>query len=282
MNRKSVHARARIIQLLVEGNSLRAVSRIADCSINTVTKLLVEIGTACATYQDKAFNNLPCTTLQVDEIYSFVYAREKNVPEGKKDAGTVWTWVAICADTKLVPCWTVGSRDSQTAHRFIYNLCPRMKNRIQLTSDGFKSYKEAVDNAYGKNIDYAMLVKMYDESGKKRQKYIGATKDTMIGNPDPAKISTSFVERQNLTMRMNIKRFARKTNAHSKKLFNHECAIALHFMYYNFCRIHKSLRITPAMAAGITDRLWDIEDLVYLIKNPIKKPTSAPDRATAA
>jgi len=256
MNRKSDQERAKILQLLVEGNSV---------SKDTVMSLLVEVGAACATYQREHLINLPCKAVQVDEIYSFVYAREKNTPEGMKNVGTVWTWVAICADTKLVPCWTVGGRDAETAHDFIADLAPRMAGRIQLTSDGFKSYKDAVDDVFGADVDYAMLVKMYDDEGKKRQKYIGATKDRRIGSPDPAKVSTSFVERQNLTMRMSIRRFGRKTNAFSKKLYNHECAIGLHFMYYNYCRIHKTLRITPAMAAGITDRIWSLEDLLKIL-----------------
>ncbi len=260
MNRKSISERTRIVQLLVEGNSLRSTSRIADCSINTVTKILIQTGAASGLYQDSIFFDLPCKNLQVDEIWSFVYAKSKNVRDDMPPAGNVWTWTAICADTKLVPTWRIGSRDAQTAKEFIADLAPRMRGRVQLTSDGFSKYKDAVEESFGADIDYSMLIKQYDEN----QRYIGALKSAQIGQPDNSKITTAHVERQNLTMRMSIKRFARKTNAFSKKIENHCHAISLHFMYYNFCRIHKSLRISPAMAAGVTDRLWSIEDVVSM------------------
>ncbi|MCE9506926.1 MAG: IS1 family transposase [Alphaproteobacteria bacterium] len=266
MNQKSVSDRAKILQLLVEGNSLRAASRISDVSINTVYKLLVEVGEVCANYQDIAFRNLPCRTIQVDEIWSFIYAKRKNVTDSMTpDAGDVWTWVAICAETKLVPCWHVGGRNAAAAREFMCDLAPRMANKIHLTSDGFGDYPQAVEEAFGIDVDYAMLVKMYEKLSGKREKYKGADKKIKVGRPDIKKVSTSYVERQNLTMRMGIRRFTRKTNAFSKKIENHCHAIALHFMYYNFCRIHKSLRISPAMAANVTDKLWTLEDLVNMM-----------------
>lgn len=266
MNRKSVSERARIIQLLVEGNSLRSTSRIADCSINTVTKLLVDVGKACADYQDKHLVNLPCKLIQVDEIWSFVYARRQNVtPEMEQYAGDVWTWTALCPDTKLMTCWYIGPRDGLAANEFIYDLSTRMKGRIQITSDGFGPYKDAVENAFGAEVDFGMLVKQYSPmKGKKYGLYEGAVKERRIGKPDMTKLTTAHVERQNLTMRMCIRRFGRKTNAFSKKIENHSHAVALHFMYYNFCRIHKTLRVTPAMEAGISDKIWSYEDVIKL------------------
>lgn len=264
MNRKSVEDRAKIIQLLVEGNSLRGASRIADCSINTIYKLLVDAGKACAAYQDIHLTGLPCKRIEVDEIWSFVYSKDKNTQPGDY-GGSVWTWTSICPDTKLVPTWRVGARDADTARDFIADLATRMANRIQLTSDGFPKYREAVEAAFGPDVDYAMLVKIYDDESRKREKYMGAIRSIQIGGPDINYATTAHVERQNLTMRMSIRRFARRTNAFSKKVENHCHAIALHFMYYNFCRIHSSLRITPAMAAGVTDRLWDIEDMVMMM-----------------
>lgn len=265
MNRKSVQDRAKILQLLVEGNSLRAAARISDVSINTVYKLFVEVGAVCASYQDSAFRNLPCRTVQVDEIWSFVYAKRKNVTDNMPTgAGDVWTWVAICADTKLVPCWYVGSRNAAAAREFMCDLAPRMAHKIHLTSDGFGDYPQAVEEAFGIDVDYAMLIKMYEKLAGKREKYKGADKKVKVGRPDIKKVSTSYVERQNLSMRMGMRRFTRKTNAFSKKVENHCHAIALHFMYYNFCRIHKSLRVSPAMAAGVANTLWTLEDLVKM------------------
>jgi IS1 family transposase len=239
-------------------------------SINTVTKLLVDVGTACAEYQDKALRNLPCKRVQVDEIWSFVYAKAKNVPEDKRgEAGDVWTWTAICADTKLVPSFLVGGRDGGYAQEFIEDLSRRMASRIQLTSDGHRAYLEAVESAFGGNVDYAQLVKIYGATPQADTRYspaecIGAKKERVVGHPDPAHISTSFVERQNLTMRMSMRRFTRLTNAFSKKIENHTHAIALHFMYYNFGRIHKSLRVTPAMAARVSDHIWSLEEIAAL------------------
>lgn len=270
MNQKPVTERAHILALLTEGNSLRATSRIAGCSINTVTKLLVEIGEACAWYQDKNLRNLPCKRVQVDEIWSFVYSKQKNVPEGMEtEAGDIWTWTAIDADTKLIPSWRIGSRDAATAHDFIGDLAGRMTDRIQLTSDGFKKYENAVEAAFGPDVDYAMLVKVYGDTVEGQKRYspadcTGCLKNRVTGTPDEKHISTSFVERQNLTMRMSMRRFTRLTNAFSKKVDNHAHAIALHFMNYNFVRIHKTLRVSPAMAAGVSATLWSLEDVVKM------------------
>ena len=274
MNKLSIKKRAQILGMLVEGNSLRATSRIADCSINTVTKLLVDVGTACAEYQDKGLRNLPCKRVQCDEVWSFCYAKEKNVPaemKGQFGYGDVWTWTAICADTKLIASWMVGRRDGEAAKEFIADLAGRLANRVQLTTDGHKPYLQAVEDSFGVDVDYAMLVKLYGETKGKspERKYspgecCGAVKGAVCGNPDDAHISTSFVERQNLTMRMSMRRFTRLTNGFSKKVDNHMHAIALHFMYYNFGRIHKTLRVTPAMEAGISDHVWSLEEIAAL------------------
>lgn len=273
MNRLPIQKRSQIIGLLVEGNSLRAASRLSGCSINTVTKLLVDVGNACFEYQDKALRNLPCKRIQCDEIWSFVYSKQKNVPEGMEGlAGDVWTWTAICADTKLVPSWMVGPRDADTAEAFMYDLESRLKTRhIQLTTDGYKVYLDAVGAAFGRHVDYAMLVKIYGTPrGKENERRYspavcnGTITGTVSGNPDKAHVSTSFVERQNLTMRMSMRRFTRLTNAFSKKIENHVHAISLHFMYYNFGRIHKSLRVTPAMEAGISNHVWSLEEIAKL------------------
>lgn len=271
MNKKSTQDRAKILQLLVEGNSLRATSRIAGVSINTVTKLLVEAGKACAAYQDEHLRNLPCKRVQVDEIWSFVYSKQANVPDGMEDkAGDVWTWTAIDADTKLVASWRVGDRTTEMANEFIDDLAGRLANRIQLSSDGLRLYIDAVEGAFGNRIDYAQLVKIYGGSDGGQKRYssgycIGTKQVNVIGKPEEKHISTSFVERQNLTMRMSMRRFTRLTNGFSKKVENHCHAIALHFMYYNYCRIHKTLRVSPAMAAGVTDKLWSLEDVVLMI-----------------
>ena len=289
MNKLSIEQRTRILHLLCEGQSLRAVTRITGVSLNTVTKLLVDAGKACADYQDRAFRGLPCKRVQVDEIWSFVYSKAKNTPEDRKnEAGDIWTWTAIDADSKLVMSWMVGSRDAEAANAFMQDLSGRVANRIQLTSDGHKSYLNAVEGAFGADIDYAMLVKIYGDNVEGHKRYspadvTGIKKETITGNPHERDISTSFVERQNLTMRMHMRRFTRLTNAFSKKLDNHTHAIALHFMYYNFVRIHKSLKITPAMAADVTEKLWEVRDIVALIdatepalkkRGPYKKKNS--------
>lgn len=267
-----------IVAALVEGNSLRATARMCDVAFNTVLKFLPQIGKACADYQDKALRNLKCKKIQCDEIWSFVYAKQKNVPKKKRGqfgVGDVWTWVAIDADTKLVPSFMVGRRDTDTATAFIKDLASRLANRVQLTTDGHRAYLEAVEDAFGAEIDYAMLVKLY-ESTQEETRYspaacTGCERKTVVGNPDPDEISTSYVERQNLTMRMQIRRFTRLTNAFSKKLENHVHHLALHYMYYNFCRIHKTLRVTPAMEAGVTDHIWGIEEILKL-KQPEVTP----------
>jgi len=273
MNRLPIAKRAQIIGLLVEGNSLRATSRLADVSINTVTKLLIDVGQAASDFQDQALRNLPCKRVQVDEIWSFVGSKEKNTtPELRaKGYGDVWTWTAICADTKLVPSWFVGDRHGESARVFIEDLAQRMSGRIQLTSDGHQHYIEAVEGAFGTDVDYARLIKIYGPAPEGSRRYspaecIGAKAQAITGRPEAKHISTSFVERQNLTMRMSMRRFTRLTNGFSKKAENHAHAVALHFMFYNFGRIHKTLRVTPAMAANVSDHVWSLEEIADLSK----------------
>jgi IS1 family transposase len=272
MNRLTLGKRAQILGMLVEGNSLRATSRLADVSINTVTKLLVDLGAACSRYHDEHVNNLRLHYIQCDEIWVFCYAKDKNVPADKRGIfgyGDVWTWVAIDAETKLVPSFMIGTRGAQTAEAFMDDLASRLKNRVQLTTDGHRVYLQAVEDAFGNDIDYAMLVKLYgNDSGPEKQyspaECIGCREIGITGRPDPKHISTSYVERQNLTMRMNMRRFTRLTNGFSKKVENHVAMVAIHFMHYNFARIHKTLRVTPAMAAGITDHVWSLEEIALL------------------
>jgi IS1 family transposase len=274
MNKLDRKTRAQILHLLCEGQSIRAVTRLTGCSKNTVAKLLVEAGHACAAYQDKALRNLPCKRVQMDEIWSFVYAKASNVEKAKAapdTAGDVWTWTAICADSKLLVSWFLGNRDANSAAAFVSDLQGRLASRIQLTSDGYKPYLEAVENTFGEDVDYAMLVKHYGSPPQSETRYspaicTGAEKRPKIGNPDAKHISTSYVERSNLTMRMHMRRFTRLTNAFSKKVENHAAAIALHTMYYNFVRIHQSLKVTPAMAAGVTERLWEVADIVTVLE----------------
>ena len=235
---------------------------------------MVDAGQAAAWYQDRVFRNLSCKRVQVDEIWAFVYAKQKNVPLAKNappHAGDVWTWTAIDADTKLIPSWFVGGRDSDAAMIFMDDLASRLANRVQLTSDGHRAYLEAVEGAFGSDIDYAMLVKIYGASGEGEKRYspaecLGAVKHRIEGNPDPKHVSTSFAERSNLNVRMHTRRFTRLTNAFSKKVENHAHSVALFAMYYNFVRIHKTLRTTPAMAAKVTDRLWEIGDIVDVLE----------------
>ncbi len=272
MNKLTTSKRVQILQMLCEGSSMRSISRIVDVSINTVTKLLVDAGTACAAYHDEHVRGLHTKRVQCDEIWSFCYAKEKNADRVDKDgAGDVWTWTAIDADNKLIISYMLGNRGAEIAASFMNDLSERIENKIQMTSDGYKIYLDAVDDAFGTNIDYAMLVKLYGSSDESEKRYspakcIGAKKEKIQGSPDPEHISTSYVERQNLTMRMSMRRFTRLTNAFSKKLENHYHALALYFMFYNFVRIHKTLKVTPAMAAGVTDRLWDMEDILSLIQ----------------
>lgn len=277
MNKLAMEKRSQIVQCLVEGMSIRATVRITGAAKNTVAKLVVELGVTCREYQDKVFRNLGCKRLQCDEIWSFCYAKEKNVPKDLKGVfgfGDVWTWTAIDADTKLIPSWLIANRSPVAAKMFMEDLASRLKNRVQLTTDGHKAYLTAVEEAFAGDIDYAMLVKIYgnenDTSDKAARKYSPAecteAKAVKIcGNPNEKDISTSFAERSNLTMRMSMRRFTRLTNGFSKKVENHEAAIALYFMYYNFGRIHQTLRVTPAMEAGVTDHVWTLEEIINLI-----------------
>lgn len=276
MNKLSQEERERIVACLVEGNSLRATVRMTGTHRTTILKLLTDLGRACAEYQSKTLVNLPCKRIQCDEIWSFVGAKEKNTSAQKKAQGwgDVWTWVAIDAETKLVPCWYVGSRDARAAYWFIHDLKARLRSRVQLTTDGHKAYLGAVESAFGADVDYAMLVKLYGEprdvGGEVRYSptnYVGSRREPVSGSPSLKHVSTSFVERQNLTMRMQMRRFTRLTNGFSKKFSNHEAAIALHYMHYNFARIHQSLRITPAMAAGVADHVWSVAEIVALLKD---------------
>ncbi len=276
MNKLSLEKRTQVIRTLVEGNSIRATCRITGAAKGTVTRLFVAVGTACAKYQDIHLRNLPSRHIQCDELWSFCYAKQKNVPvekQGRFGYGDVWTWIAIDADTKLVPCWLVGLRDAGYAFEFLKDLRSRLANRVQLTTDGHRVYFNAVEDVFGTDIDYAMLVKLYgtEPSGEARYspaKCIGTNSRVVMGYPDSKKISTSYVERQNLTMRMSMRRFTRLTNAFSKKVENLEHTVALHFMYYNFARPHQTLSnpypTTPAMAAGVSNHIWTIEEIVKL------------------
>ena len=273
MNKLTTEKRIQVLAALVEGNSIRSTVRMTGIAKNTIVKLLEEIGSVCAEYQDKALRNLKCKHIQCDEIWSYCYSKQKNVPEkfqGQFGYGDVWTWTAMDADSKLIVSWLVGLRDLAHAKVFIKDVADRLSNRVQLTTDGLKAYLEAVDEAFGANIDYAMLIKLYGPESSEG-KYsppscIGTRRQSIVGKPNKQKVSTSYIERQNLTMRMSMRRFTRLTNAFSKKIQNLEYAVALHFMYYNFCRIHQSLRISPAMAAGVTNRLWNIADIVKLLE----------------
>lgn len=272
MNKKSITERAQILRCLVEGNSIRSTVRLTGASKNTIVKLLAATGTACDAYQDEHLANLTkCERIQVDEIWSFVYSKQKNIPDGKwPEAGDIWTWVAICADTKLVVSWRVGRRTRTMCNDFAEDLATRLPNRVQLTSDGHGPYREAVREAFNGEVDHAMLVKLYGAAVEAQRRYspahyVGAKKTVVTGEPDTRYISTSYAERQNLTMRMGMRRFTRLTNAFSKKIENHAHAVALHFMYYNFCRVHKTLGTTPAVAAGVSDKPWTLEDVVRMI-----------------
>lgn len=273
MNQLSLEKRTQIASLLVEGNSLRATSRIVDVSINTVTKLLVDLGTVCQQYHDEHVRNITSKRIQCDEIWSFIYAKDKNLPDnlqGKYGVGSIWTWVAMDSDSKLVVSYLVGNRDADYAQIFMHDVASRLTNRVQLTTDGLGAYLEAVELAFRGDVDYAQLIKLYGKSIEGDYRYSpvecnGTRKSRKRGFPNKKHISTSFVERQNLTMRMNMRRFTRLTNAFSKKVDNHTHAIALHFMYYNFVRIHKSLRVTPSMECGLSKKLWSVQDLVKLL-----------------
>jgi IS1 family transposase len=274
MNKLDPKARAQIITLLCEGMAIRAITRVTGASKNTVAKLLADVGEACAAYHDLHVRNLKSKKIQMDEIWSFIYAKQDNVKRAKSapvEAGDAWTWTAIDADSKLMVSWLVGPRTTDSAMRFTRDLKSRLSNRVQLTSDGLRAYLVAVDAVFGRDVDYAMLQKIYgvDPVGERRYSpaiCLGAQKKKLIGRPRAKDISTSFAERANLTMRMHMRRFTRLTNAFSKKIENHVAAVALHTMFYNFVRIHQTLKITPAMAAGVTDRLWEISDIVNLLE----------------
>ena len=275
MNKLPSEKRAQALQMMAEGVSLRAITRMTGVSRTTLLKLLEDAGKAFSDYQDRILVNLPCKRLQVDEAWAFCYAKQKNVPTAKsapEGAGDIWTWVGLDADTKLVASWYVGGRDSEAAMAFIDDLAPRLASRVQLTSDGHKPYLEAIEGAFGGDIDYAMLVKIYGQSPEGQRRYspavcTGARKFRVEGNPDPKHVSTSYVERQNLNIRMGNRRMTRLTNAFSKKAENHAHMMAIYFMHYNFVRIHQTLRVTPAMAAGITPKLWEMADLVKVLED---------------
>lgn len=281
MNKLPLKTRTQILAMLCEGSSMRAVSRLADVSFNTVAKALVDAGKACATFHDDKVRGVKASRVQVDEIWSFTYAKQKNVPSAKAapdGAGDTWTWTALDADSKLIVSHFVGGRDSECAMWFMDDLAKRLANRVQLTSDGHKAYLEAVEGAFGADVDYAVLTKLYGaapESAKGRYSpadCTGIRKTRIEGDPDPKHVSTSYVERQNLTMRMHMRRFTRLTNGFSKKFENHAHMVALYAVFYNFCRIHKTLRVTPAMAAGLTDRVWDMADIVAMIDAAAGEP----------
>lgn len=280
MNKLPVQKRVQIINLLVEGNSLRATSRIADVSINAVTKLLVDVGRACEKFHNETVQGLDYKRIQCGKIRSFVYSKQKNVPQGmEEEAEDVWTWTAIDADSKLIVSWLVGDRDADAANTFMNDVAMRLKRRTQLTTDGLNKYLEAVTDGFGSRIDFAELQKIYGKVGSTattEKKYspaecIGYKKEVISGNPDPAHVSTSYVERQNLTTRIHMRRFMLLTNAFSKKIENHCHAVALHFVYYNFVKIHKTLQVPPAMEAGLIKRLMTLEDIVNLVDRYEKK-----------
>lgn len=272
MNKLTTAKRVAVVAALCEGNSIRSTVRMTGVAKNTIVKLLVELAAAVTKYQDETLRNLPCKRLQCDEIWAFVGGKDKNLSDEKKEAGlgSVWTWTCIDADTKLIPSWLVGSRDTGTAYEFMSDVASRLRGRVQLTTDGHKPYLLAVEGAFGADIDYATLSKIYgaDPSAEKRYSpavCMGTKCDVVSGDPNPKHISTSYVERQNLTMRMSMRRFTRLTNAFSKKVENHAAAVALYFMFYNFARVHQTLRVTPAMEAGVSDHVWSIAEIVALL-----------------
>jgi len=274
MNKLTRDQRIQVVNCLIEGCSIRATVRITGVAKKTVMRLLVEIGEVCADYQDRAFRNLKCQRLQLDELWGFNYCKAKNVTpeiaEKVPGAGDVWLWVAIDADTKLVPCWRLGGRDAFTAYDFVQDLSRRVSNRVQLTTDGHRVYLTAVELAFGSNVDYAMLVKMYGSDPRESETRYSPAQCTGIqmavvtGRPDPKHISTSFVERQNWSVRTAMRRYTRLSNGFSRKIENHGAAVALHYFAYNFVKQHRTLRVSPAMAAGVVDRLWEVSDLVDL------------------
>ncbi len=281
MNKLPLHKRVQILAMLVEGSSMRSISRVVGCSINTVTKTLVDAGEACAIFHDETVRNVTASKVQCDEIWSFCAAKQKNVPAMKKAvkvAGDVWTWTALDADSKLIISYLVGGRDAGYANEFMGDVASRLANRVQMTTDGHKAYLEAVEGAFGADVDYAQLIKMYGNAPENMKgryspaECTGIKKKTVEGEPNEKHISTSYVERQNLTMRMSMRRFTRLTNAFSKKIDNHIHMLSLYFVHYNFCRIHKTLKVSPAMAAGVSDVLHDMEFIAGLMDARAKKP----------
>ena len=282
MNKVPDSRRAAVVRSLIEGNSVRSTCRMTETAKGTVLRLLADVGAACAEYQDKTLRNLPCRELQCDEIWSFVGVKEKRATDVQKRAGLgdSWVWTAIDTPTKLIPCWHIGERNADAAFMFMEDLASRLANRVQLTTDGLRVYLGAVEDAFGWNgVDYAMLVKLYGESSEGQRRYspadvIGIQKEWVMGRPDPDKVSTSFVESHNLTMRMRNRRFTRLTNGYSKKLENHMHSLSLYFMAYNFVHVHhtltqarKGIKTTPAMAAGLTDHVWKADEIVALLSN---------------
>ena len=281
MNRLPLETRVQILNLLCEGASMRTIARVADVSFNTVKKLLIDAGRACATFHDEKVRDVKARRVQVDEIWSFTYAKQRNVPNAKAApqwAGDTWTWTAIEADTKLIITWLVGGRDGEYAMAFMDDVAKRLANRVQLTSDGHRAYLEAVEGVFGGDIDYAQLIKLYGavpEGAKGRYspaECIGAEKRRIEGDPDMRHVSTSYAERQNLTMRMHMRRFTRLTNAFSKKFEHHVHMVALYTVWYNWTRIHKTLRVSPAMAAGLTDHLMDMSEIAEMVESTLPKP----------
>ena len=277
MNCLDSKTRSQIVSCLIEGCSIRATVRMTGASKNTIVKLLSDLGCACAAYHTQHVRNLRVRRLQADEIWCFVGAKAKNAsPEKKQEGwGDIWTWVGLDADTKLVVSYLVGGRDGGWAKDFMEDCASRIRNRVQITTDGHRVYLDAVENAFGADIDYAMLQKIYgavveNETRYSPAKCIGCDMKVVSGNPDPKHVSTSYVERQNLTMRMHMRRFTRLTNAFSKKVDNHRHSVALHYMFYNFCRVHQTLRVTPAMQAGIADHVWSVEELCALLPKPVQ------------
>ena len=282
MNRLPTEKRVQILAMLCEGSSMRSVARVTDVSINTISKLLVDAGLACDRFHDEAVRGVKAKRVQCDEIWSFCYAKARNVPTAKAApdrAGDVWTWVGFDADSKLIVSWLVGDRDAEYANAFMNDVADRLATRVQLTTDGHNAYLDAVEGAFGAAVDYAQLVKLYGTAPEAQKRYsppvcVGARKDRIEGQPDKAHISTSYVERSNLSFRMQMRRYTRLTNAYSKKFENHCHMVALYTVWYNFARIHSTVRIAPAMAAGISNRLWSMADIVKLIADAAPKPGS--------
>ncbi len=284
MNRLDTKRRAQVVCCLIEGSSINSTVRMTGVSKNTVLKFLVEIGSACSAFLNETMRNLPCQRLQADEAWSFCYCKQKQVTSEiaeRQIAGDVWVWCAIDADTKLMPCWLLGKRDAGCATEFIQDLANRLAHRVQLTTDGLKVYVNAVIDAFADDVDYAVLHKIYGAEPANEARYspakcIGCEKQEVLGSPDPKHISTSYIERQNLTMRMSMRRFTRLTNAFSKKIENHSAAVALYMMYYNFGRKHLTLGTSPAVKAGLTDHIWSVEEIIGLLEAAEPKATRTP------